>query len=158
MKVIKAAIDGISKTAEMLRTRVKPGVERYMGEILPSMTANKYKAVTLDEAFGVQIWDPEAGEFRPKEVFSGGTEDQFLLAMRLSFALALMPEIKGTKPDFLFLDEPLGSSDEARRSGIIDYLNIELIKLFSLIFIISHVGGLEELVQHLIKLDNGKMD
>lgn len=158
LKVIKAAIDGISKTAEMLRTRVKPGVERYMGEILPSMTANKYKAVTLDEAFGVQIWDPEAGEFRPKEVFSGGTEDQFLLAMRLSFALALMPEIKGTKPDFLFLDEPLGSSDEARRSGIIDYLNIELIKLFSQIFIISHVGGLEELVQHIIKLDNGKMD
>ncbi len=157
LKVVKASIGAISKTAELLRNRVKPGVESFMGQILPSITSSRYKAVILDEAFGVQVWDPEAGEFRPKEVFSGGTEDQFLLAMRLAFALALMPEIKGTKPDFLFLDEPLGSSDEVRRAGIIEYLNVRLSKLFSQIFIISHVGGLEELVPNVIRLDEGRV-
>lgn len=157
LRVVRVALSGIEKTAEMLRMRVRPSVESYMGQILPSITSGRYKAVMLDEAFGLQVWDPEAGEFRPKEVFSGGTEDQFLLAMRLAFALALMPEVKGTKPDFLFLDEPLGSSDEVRRSGIIEYLNIGLSKLFSQIFIISHVGGLEELVPNVIRLDNGRV-
>jgi len=31
----------------------------------------------------------------------------------------LLPEVKGKKPEFIFLDEPLGSSDEVRRSGIL---------------------------------------
>lgn len=104
----------------------------------------------------MRIFDPEAGEYRPKEVFSGGTEDQFLLAMRLAFALALLPEIKGRKPEFLFLDEPLGSSDDVRRSGILDYLRDDLSTRFKEIFIISHVGGLEENIRSVIRMEDGK--
>jgi len=131
LKVVKTAIDGIDKTAELRRIKFRPGVESYMDEILPSLTSGRYKAVLLDEDFGVQVFDPEAGEYRPKDVFSGGTEDQFLLAMRLAFALALVPEAKGTTLQFLWLDEPLGSSDEVRRSGIIEYVNTVLAKRFS---------------------------
>lgn len=156
LKVVRAAKEGIEKTAESRRIRFRPGVETYMGEILPSLTSGRYKAVMLDEDFGVQVFDPEAGEYRPKDVFSGGTEDQFLLAMRLAFALALMPEVKGTTPQFLWLDEPLGSSDEVRRSGIVEYLNVNLSRLFSQIFIVSHVGGLEEQIPNVIRLENGK--
>jgi exonuclease SbcC len=156
LKVVKAAKEGIEKTAESRRVRFRPGVETYMGEILPSLTSGRYKAVMLDEDFGVQVFDPEAGEYRPKDVFSGGTEDQFLLAMRLAFALALMPEVKGMTPQFLWLDEPLGSSDEVRRSGIVEYLNVNLSRLFSQIFIVSHVGGLEEQIPNVIRLEDGK--
>jgi len=156
LKVVKAAKEGIEKTAESRRIRFRPGVETYMGEILPSLTSGRYKAVMLDEDFGVQVFDPEAGEYRPKDVFSGGTEDQFLLAMRLAFALALMPEVKGTTPQFLWLDEPLGSSDEVRRSGIVEYLSVNLSRLFSQIFIVSHVGGLEEQIPNVIRLEDGK--
>lgn len=156
LKVVKAAKEGIEKTAESRRIRFRPGVESYMGEILPSLTSGRYKAVMLDENFGVQVFDPEAGEYRPKDVFSGGTEDQFLLAMRLAFALALLPEVKGATPQFLWLDEPLGSSDEIRRSGIVEYLNVNLSRLFSQIFIVSHVGGLEEQVNNVVRLENGK--
>jgi exonuclease SbcC len=156
LKVVKVAKEGIEKTAESRRVRFRPGVETYMGEILPSLTSGRYKAVMLDEDFGVQVFDPEAGEYRPKDVFSGGTEDQFLLAMRLAFALALMPEVKGTTPQFLWLDEPLGSSDEVRRSGIVEYLSVNLARLFSQIFIVSHVGGLEEEIPNVIRLENGK--
>jgi exonuclease SbcC len=126
-----------------------------MSAILPALTCSKYRAAILDEDYNVKVWDPEAGEYRSKEVYSGGTEDQFLLAMRLAFALALLPEVKGQKPEFVFLDEPLGSSDEIRRSGIVDYLAQDLSKKFKQIFIISHVGGLEEHVQNIITLDDG---
>ena len=157
LRVVKAAIEGIEATAEALRNRVRPSVERYMGQILPKLTSGRYRAVALDESFGIRVWDPDAGEFRPRDVFSGGAEDQFLLAMRLAFALSLMPEAKGVKPDFLFLDEPLGSSDEVRRSGIIEYLTSELPRLFGQIFVISHVGGLEELFPNVIRLEDGRV-
>jgi exonuclease SbcC len=155
--VTKFAKEGVEETADAIKARFRPGVERHMGEILPSLTMGRYRAALLDEDFSVKVFDPEAGEYRPRDVFSGGTDDQFLLAMRLAFVLSLLPEAKGTRPKFLWLDEPLGSSDEARRSGIIEYISAGLSKSFSQIFIVSHVGGLEELISNVIKLENGKL-
>ncbi|MFB0551131.1 MAG: AAA family ATPase, partial [Nitrososphaeria archaeon] len=152
LNVTKLAINGLEKTTEALRDRVRPSVENYMGIILPTITSGRYKAVQLDEQYNLQAYDPEAGEFKSKEVFSGGTEDQLLLSMRLAFALALLPEVKGRHPEFLFLDEPLGSSDEIRRSGIIDLLRSDLSKNFRQIFLISHVGGLDSEFQTAIRL------
>ncbi|RLG43524.1 MAG: hypothetical protein DRN81_06385, partial [Thermoproteota archaeon] len=143
LKVAKLCVEAIDKTAETLRARIRPQVEQYMGLILPAITNNRYKAVQLDEDYNLKVWDPEAGEFRPRDVFSGGTEDQFLLSMRLAFALALLPEAKGSHPRFLFLDEPLGSSDEIRREGILELLSSQLLKTFDQIFLISHVYGEE---------------
>jgi len=157
LKVIRQAIEGIQATAEALRTRIRPSVQSHMASILPALTSSRYKAAILDENYGLQVWDPEAGEYKPRDVYSGGTEDQFLLAMRLAFALALLPEVKGRKPEFVFLDEPLGSSDDVRRSGIVEYLGSDLSKKFKQIFIISHVGGLEEHVQNTIMLDDGRV-
>lgn len=157
LSIVTEALKGIEETAEALRTRVKPNVERYMGLILPTITSNRYKAVRLDEQYNLEAYDPEAGEYRAKEVFSGGTEDQFLLSMRLAFALALLPEVKGRHPEFLFLDEPLGSSDDIRRSGIMELLRSDLSENFMQIFIISHVGGLEEEVQSIIRLEDGSI-
>jgi len=157
LKVVKLALGGIEKTAEALRERVRPNVERYMGHILPIITLGRYKAVQLNEEYRLRVWDPEAGEFKERDVFSGGTEDQFLLSMRLAFALALLPEVKGMHPEFMFLDEPLGSSDEARREGILNLLNTELSQSFKQIFLVSHIGGLDEQVKHIIRLENGEV-
>ena len=155
--VTKLAKEGVEETVEAIKAKFRPGVASHMGEILPALTMQRYKSALLDDDFGMKVWDPEAGEYRPRGVFSGGTDDQFLLAMRLAFVLSLLPEAKGTKPDFLWLDEPLGSSDELRRSGIVDYLDTGLTKSFSQIFIVSHVGGLEEQVTNVIRLENGKL-
>jgi len=157
LSVTKLAVNGIEKTTEALRDRVRPSVESYMSLILPTITSGRYKAVQLDEQYNLRAYDPEAGEFKPKEVFSGGTEDQLLLSMRLAFALALLPEAKGRHPEFLFLDEPLGSSDDTRRSGIIELLRSDLSKNFKQIFLISHVGGLESDFQTMITLDEGRV-
>jgi len=153
--VVKLSVKGLEQTSESLRNRVKPQVERYMGLILPVITSGRYKAVQLDEDYTVRVFDPEAGEFKPKEVFSGGTEDQLLLAMRLAFALALIPQAKGHNPEFLFLDEPLGSSDRVRREGILALLHQELSQNFKQIFLISHVGDLEAEADTIIQMENG---
>ena len=153
--VVKLSVKGLEQTSESLRNRVKPQVERYMGLILPVITSGRYKAVQLDEDYTVRVFDPEAGEFKSKEVFSGGTEDQLLLAMRLAFALALIPQAKGHNPEFLFLDEPLGSSDRVRREGILTLLHQELSQNFKQIFLISHVGDLEAEADTIIQMDNG---
>src|SRR3989440_12503617 len=78
-----------------------------------------------------------------------------LLAMRLAFALALMPQAKGRNPEFLFLDEPLGSSDKVRREGILALMHKELSENFKQIFLISHVGDLEIEADTIIEMDNG---
>ena len=153
--VVKLSVKGLEQTSESLRNRVKPQVERYMGLILPVITSGRYKAVQLDEDYTVRVFDPEAGEFKAKEVFSGGTEDQLLLAMRLAFALALIPQAKGHNPEFLFLDEPLGSSDRVRREGILALLHRELSQNFKQIFLISHVGDLEAEADTIIQMENG---
>lgn len=155
--VVKLSVKGLEQTSESLRNRVKPQVERYMGLILPVITSGRYKAVQLDDDYTLRVFDPEAGEFKPKEVFSGGTEDQLLLAMRLAFALALIPQAKGHNPEFLFLDEPLGSSDRIRREGILALLRQELSQNFKQIFLISHVGDLEAEADTIIQMDNGKV-
>ena len=155
--ITKLAKEGVERTVEAIKSRFHPGVARHMGEILPSLTLGRYKAALLDDDFAVKVFDPEAGEYRPRDVFSGGTDDQFMLAMRLAFVLSLMPEVKGTRPQFLWLDEPLGSSDEIRRSGIIEYLNTSLSKSFAQIFVVSHVGGLEEQIPNVLHLENGKI-
>lgn len=155
LAVTKYSIKGLEQTAESLRNRVKPQVERYMGLILPVITSGRYKAVQLEEDYTVKVFDPEAGEFRPREVFSGGTEDQLLLGMRLAFALALIPQAKGRNPEFLFLDEPLGSSDKVRREGILNLMHRELAENFKQIFLVSHVGDLEAEADTIIEMDNG---
>jgi len=155
LAVVKFSVRGLEQTSESLRNRVKPQVERYMGLILPAITSGRYKAVELDDDYTVRVFDPEAGEFKPKEVFSGGTEDQLLLAMRLAFALALIPQAKGQSPEFLFLDEPLGSSDRIRREGIVTLLQKELSQNFKQIFLISHVGDLEAEADTIIQMENG---
>src|SRR5256712_14052859 len=157
LDVLKYALKGIEQTSESLRNRVKPQVERYMGLILPVITSGRYKAVQLDDDYTVRVFDPDAGEFKPKEVFSGGTEDQGLLAMRLAFALALIPQAKGKSPEFLFLDEPLGSSDKVRRDGILALLKGELAQNFKQIFLVSHVGDLETEADTIINMDNGNV-
>jgi exonuclease SbcC len=157
LRVVKSAIEATEKTSESLSNRVKPGVERYMANVLPAITSGRYRAVRLDQDYNLEVWDPDAGEFVPKEVFSGGTEDQMLLAMRLSFAQALLPEVYGRKPEFLFLDEPLGSSDEVRRTGILEFLKTGLRESFKQIFLISHVSGLEQEIPNIIKLEDGKV-
>lgn len=63
------------------------------------------KGRRVSQRYVFKMYDAEANQYCRKEVFSGGTEDQYLLVLRLAFAMSLLPSKKGTYARFLFLDE-----------------------------------------------------
>ncbi|MCL4396230.1 MAG: hypothetical protein M1482_15750 [Chloroflexi bacterium] len=98
------------------------------------------------------------GAFKEKNIFSGGTKDQFSLALRLAFALATLPQERGTSPSFIFLDEPLSSFDEERADALIYLLTEgEIARAFDQIFLISHVHVDERQFTHHVVLENGRV-
>jgi ABC-type dipeptide/oligopeptide/nickel transport system ATPase subunit len=75
------------------------------------------------------------------------------------FALALNPETKESYPNFLFLDEPLASSDTDRRENIVNLINTNLTNRFKQIILISHISESEFdlIVDNVIRMENGRM-
>jgi len=74
-----------------------------------------------------------------------------------TFTLALLRGAKGTYPRFLFLDEPLGSSDPERRRRILRLLSEELTKYFEQIILITHVETPEIPNALLVTMDEGRV-
>jgi exonuclease SbcC len=131
-----------------------------MRRILPQLTRDRYHDAELDpESYKIRAWDERAGTsgaWKEKNIFSGGTRDQFSLALRLAFALATLPQERGTTPGFIFLDEPLGSFDDERAGALLYLLTEgEIGRAFDQIFLISHVRVPENRFTHRIRLDHG---
>jgi exonuclease SbcC len=142
--------------------RILPATMDYMRRILPTLTRDRYHDAQLDpETYKIQVWDERVangGAFKEKNIFSGGTKDQFSLALRLAFALATLPAERGAAPSFIFLDEPLGSFDDERADALIYLLTEgEIARAFDQIFLISHVHVNERLFTHRVVLENGRV-
>ncbi|MHA1712120.1 MAG: ATP-binding protein [Candidatus Freyarchaeota archaeon] len=157
LELIEVTIRIIKETADATRRQVRPAMEDYMASILPRITNGKYADVQLLEDFRMKVYDTDAGEYRLMERFSGGTEDQFLLALRLAFTLSLIPKMKGTYPRFLFLDEAFVSSDSERRRAIMLLLKKELRETFDQIIVISHHEDVLKEADHRITLSEGRI-
>jgi DNA repair exonuclease SbcCD ATPase subunit len=141
--------------------KILPTTMDYMRRLLPRLTNDRYDDIQLDpETYKIQVWDKRAnhGAFKEKNIFSGGTKDQFSLALRLAFALATLPVERGSAPSFIFLDEPLGSFDDERAEALINLLTEgEIARAFDQIFLISHVHVNERLFTHHILLEHGRV-
>ncbi len=150
--------------------KVLPATMDYMQRILPALTQQRYTLAQLDdESFKIQVWDERAGAFgsagaqhggawKEKNIFSGGTRDQFSLALRLAFALATLPQERGSAPSFIFLDEPLGSFDNERADALIYLLTEgEIARAFEQIFLISHVRVDERLFTNRVVMEGGRV-
>lgn len=131
-----------------------------MARFLPILTNGEYKLVKIDsESYYVKVHDSEADEMKEKSVFSGGTRDQFSLALRLSFAMATLPQERGSAPDFLFLDERIGAFDQTRKESLMELLTRgEIAENFSQIFVISHIDDLKDEFDQHIKMEDGKIE
>ncbi len=152
----------LSLTRKRIVQKVLPATMDYMRRILPPLTQDRYHDAQLDEdTYRIQVWDERAGQggaFKEKNIFSGGTRDQFSLALRLAFALATMPHERGSAPSFIFLDEPLSSFDEERAEALIYLLTEgEIAQAFDQIFLISHVHVDERLFTHRVLLEHGRV-
>ncbi len=161
-RVRERGVEIVSLARRRIVQKVLPATMDYMRQILPALTRDRYHDAQLDdESYKIQVWDERAGQggaFKEKNIFSGGTKDQFSLALRLAFALATLPQERGSAPSFIFLDEPLGSFDDERADALIYLLTEgEIARAFDQIFLISHVHVDERLFTHRVVLENGRV-
>lgn len=158
VKAVDKAIEAMREISRKRREIFAPSVENYMSEIIGYFTNGRYKAVRLQpETYDIEVFDSEAGRWLRRDIYSGGTNDQFLLALRIAFTLALLPSTKGSYPRFIVLDEPLGSSDVERREKIMEFFSSELSRFFDQIFLITHVDVEEPPGTTIIEIEEGKV-
>ncbi|KXA90147.1 hypothetical protein AKJ62_01580 [candidate division MSBL1 archaeon SCGC-AAA259D14] len=159
VKVYKYAENIVRKSKERIMGNILPKTEANMARFLPILTNGRYKDVRIDsDSFKIEAYDGRAQAYKSKSIFSGGTKDQFSLALRLSFAMATLPQERGTAPDFLYLDEPVGSFDPSRQKALTELLTRgEIAENFGQIFIVSHVQGLKEQFDNHIEMEDGQI-
>ena len=152
------AIKLLDFTRENIMGSVKQNVEKNMMQFLPTLTDNRYNMARIDETnYRIEVYDREAKTWRGKGVFSGATQDQFSLALRLAFAISTIPSSRGARPGFIFLDEPLSGFDIQRRNGFMQLLKEDLSSHFDQIIVISHLEALAEEFQNTLTLESGRI-
>jgi exonuclease SbcC len=119
--------------------RVRPQLEDMTSELVRVITENKYESITLDDDYGVKVWDGELGPY-PIEHFSGGERDVIALSARLALS-RLIGSQAANPPSFLVLDEVFGSLDQDRRANVLTMLSslAGSAESFQQLFVISHV-------------------
>jgi hypothetical protein len=158
MAVRERAATIVAQAGRNVVQRVMPSTIEHMRRLLPALTDGRYFDADLTEDHRIKVLDERAGDWKQKNIFSGGTKDQFSLALRLAFALATLPEERGSAPSFLFLDEPLGAFDDNRARALVDLLTTgEVADSFDQIFLISHVRVEEALFDYQITLVDGRV-
>ncbi len=157
----------VQATSERLLRKIIPRTEYNMQHLLPLITSGRYHDVHLtteEEAgsisggpFILRVWDTAAGAYVFKSALSGGAADQLSLALRLAFAIAVLPRELTAAPGILILDEPLSSFDRARAQALADALAGELVSQhFEQILLISHSSAFDPaMFPYHVYLDNG---
>jgi hypothetical protein len=169
----EAALAGLVRTREIKKRatriittartrmidRVLPGTEQNLRLLLPHLTAERYYDAKLDSEYRLSVWDAAAQRYVAKDIFSGGTRDQFSLALRLAFALATLPQELGTTPGFIFLDEPLSAFDHPRTTALVELLTQgQIAKSFAQIFLISHSRSFDpDLFPYYLRMEEGRV-
>ena len=131
----------LTTTRARMMAAILPDTQREMSRLLPDLTAGRYRFPRLDDRFQLEVYDERKRGWIRRSLFSGGTQDQFSLALRLGFAIAALPRELGTAPGFLFLDEPLSSFDRDRTRALVDLLRDPMGIVgthFRQVFLISH--------------------
>lgn len=158
LEAMRRAVKLLDATRDTIMSGVKQNVEKHMMQFLPALTDNRYSMARIDEErYVIQVYDREAKHWRGKGVFSGATQDQFSLALRLAFAISTIPSTRGARPGFIFLDEPLSGFDAQRRTGFMTLLRDELSRYFDQIIVVSHIEALSDEFPHHWHLDSGQL-
>ena len=158
IEAMKRGVALLDATRDGIMSGVKQNVEKNMMQFLPTLTDNRYNRAIIDETdYRINVYDREAKNWRGKGVFSGATQDQFSLALRLAFAISTIPQSRGARPGFIFLDEPLSGFDAQRRDGFMRLLREELSQYFHQIIVVSHIEELKEEFPYHVNLDEGRV-
>jgi DNA repair exonuclease SbcCD ATPase subunit len=157
----------IKEVDQRLLRKMLPRTEFYMQQILPSLTGGRYHDVHLETEpeegtisggpCQIQVWDSAASAYVPVSALSGGAADLLSLALRLAFAIAILPRELNAAPGFVLLDEPLSSFDRGRAQSLVDVVTGELLsRHFEQIIIVSHSSAFEPaMFPYHVYMDNG---
>ncbi len=124
-----------------LTSRVRPVLEGEASALIRELTDGRYERMEFDENYRVRLLDRFDDSYAIDR-FSGGEADVASLSARV--ALSKLIASRGSETlGFLVLDEVFGSLDAERRANVL--LALERLKrAFGQIFIISHVGEVQE--------------
>jgi DNA repair exonuclease SbcCD ATPase subunit len=158
-RIREQAVEILRLARDRILDKVLPYTLEHMRRILPALTMDRYHDAKLTSDYKIEVWDERAGMWKSKNIFSGGTRDQFSLALRLAFAMATLPQERGAAPGFIFLDEPLSSFDTERSDALMYLLTRgEIADTFDQIFVISHNQSIAaNEFQQRLRLDAGRI-
>ena len=152
---------------ERLMHKMMPRIAYYMQQILPLLTSGRYHDIHLTNQaeegsssggpLQLRVWDTAAGGYVPKSAFSGGAADQLSLALRLAFAIAVLPRELHATPGFVLLDEPLISFDRDRVQALVDVFTGPILSQhFEQVMLISHSSAFDAaMFPYHVFMDNG---
>jgi exonuclease SbcC len=124
-----------------LTARARPMLEAEASSLVRELTDGRYESMEFDENYRVRLLDRFDDSYAI-ERFSGGEADVASLSARVALS-RLVAARGGSTLGFLVLDEVFGSLDAGRRNNVL--LALERLKRsFGQIFIISHVGEVQE--------------
>ena len=149
-KVLELVVRELGETSRELRGRVIPHASFIINQILPTLTDGRYSQFEITEDLRFKAYSGEARSYKEREVFSGGTQDQFLIALRLAFTQSVLDSRVMADKYSLLMDECISSSDDQRKQGIFEVLQA-MKKTLSQIFIIAH-EDISNFVDHYIVL------
>jgi exonuclease SbcC len=135
--VLDLVLQELGETSKKLRSQVMPHARMIINQILPILTDGRYSEFEIMEDLKFKAHSNEAGGYKEREVFSGGTQDQFLIVFRLAFTQSILDSRVMADRYSLLMDECISSSDDQRKQGIFEVLDA-VKKTFSQIFVIAH--------------------
>ncbi len=159
-----------SQMAEQVRSRVMqfalPQVEHYMGELLPELTAGRYRNTELivniqhgqGTGFSIRLWDEENDRHVAHHTLSSGTREQCSLALCLAFAFTAFSSALGSVPGFIILDDPVDSFDAERTRALAQILTEGAVaQHFAQVVLSSHSEAVHrQSFRFYVDLENGR--
>lgn len=123
----RSTIDKISKN---IQRDFAPKLNSMVGEIIQSITSNKYHDVKITEGLNIKVVDPRNNKLVDVEKLSCGTIDQLYFGMRLG----IINIIKGENNLPLILDDSFVQYDYDRLENILKLLSKEGLKRQIILF------------------------
>jgi exonuclease SbcC len=153
LKLLNFVLTQFSLVSEKMRSKVIPQARYEINQMLPIITGGRYSDFEISEDLKFKVYTEQTGGYKERELFSGGTQDQFLIALRLAFTKSILDSRIKADEYTLFMDETISSSDEARKTGIFELLD-KVRSTFKQIFIIAH-EDISDVVDHHLILESG---
>ncbi|QYJ16687.1 Chromosome partition protein Smc [Rubrobacter xylanophilus DSM 9941] len=124
-----------------LTGRVRPHLQREASALLDDLTDGRYSRMEFDDNYNIRLFDGLSDSYEVSR-FSGGEADIASLCARVALSKMISDRGSGTL-GFIVLDEVFGALDTDRRRNVLLALD-RLKRTFGQIFIISHVGDVQE--------------